>query len=119
MVKVRAGTSRPRLLLWSEADVSGSALMGYGLVLSCSEWTRPIAAAGRIPKRVATQFNEHAIQIGVVEILAAVSAPFTLPDVFEGRDLLHFVDNQNVQSCLVNGCSRADDMGLSPRCTNC
>ena len=34
VVKVRAGSSRPPLLLWSDAEFSGSAMMGFGWVLS-------------------------------------------------------------------------------------
>ena len=108
---LKVGVPRDILYLWSDAEFSGSSQMGYGWVLSSRKWKFPLAAWGRVPKHIAEQFRSRLSQICVGEALAAVSAPFTVPELMQDHDVIHFVDNQGALACLINGCSRADDVG--------
>ena len=85
--------------------------MGYGWVLSSADWVKPIAGLGKVPAEIAEQFETREIQMCMGGALAALSAPYTVPALFQGRDLVHFVDNQGALSCLVNGVSQAQDVG--------
>ena len=63
-----------------------------------------------MPAEIAERLETRKSQICMGEALAALSAPYTVPALFQGRDLVHFVDNQGALSCLVNGVSRAQDV---------
>ena len=110
-VEINPTIARPPLLLWSDAEFSGSSQMGFGWVISAADWKVPLAGWGFVPAELAAQFEERKTQICMGEALAAISAPFTVPALFEGRDVLHFIDNQGALSCLINGVSRAPDVG--------
>jgi hypothetical protein len=47
--------------------------------------------------------------IGQLELLAAMAAYSTFPDVLRGRQVIHFVDNTSSVASLVKGYSRAPD----------
>ena len=61
--------------------------------LSSTDWAKPIAGWGKVPAEIAEQFETRKSQVCTGEALAALSAPYTVPAMFEGRDLVHFVDN--------------------------
>ena len=48
--------------------------------------------------------------IGPLEAIAAAGAYTSMPDVFAGRDVLHFIDNTNALYGLATGYSAAPDM---------
>ena len=41
--------------------------------------------------------------IGQLEIMFGVSPYLSLPEVFEGRDVIHFIDNTSACAALVKG----------------
>jgi hypothetical protein len=47
--------------------------------------------------------------IAQVELLVAIAAYFTVPDLLRGRAVLHFIDNTTALSALVNGYARKPD----------
>lgn len=49
-------------------------------------------------------------QIMALEAFAAVAAPWTSPELFQGRDILWFIDNESAISSLVRGSSRPEDV---------
>ena len=49
-------------------------------------------------------------QIMALEAFAAVAAPWISPELFQGRDILWFIDNESAISSLVRGSSRPEDI---------
>ena len=50
--------------------------------------------------------------IGQLELIYAVAPYYTLPELFRGRDVIHFIDNTSACWALVKGYSKAIDCGL-------
>ena len=55
-------------------------------------------------------FTRDHSMIGPLEAIAAAGAYTSMPDVFAGRDVLHFIDNTNALYGLAKGYSAAPDM---------
>ena len=55
-------------------------------------------------------FTRDHSMIGPLEPIAAAGAYTSMPDVFAGRDVLHFIDNTNALYGLAKGYSAAPDM---------
>jgi len=47
--------------------------------------------------------------IGQLELLAATACYYSLPDIFRGREVIHFVDNTSAIAALIKGYSGAPD----------
>ena len=53
---------------------------------------------------------DHKTYIAQLEVLAAISAYFTYPELFVGRRVQHFIDNTVALSALVHGYSGKADL---------
>ena len=53
---------------------------------------------------------DHKTYIAQLEVLAAISAYFTYPELFVGRRVHHFIDNTIALSALVHGYSGKPDL---------
>ena len=71
------------------------------------------ACAGRLSGSGLSSFLPDRRQyIGQLELLYAVAPYYSAPEVFSGRQVLHFVDNTSACAALVKGYARAVDSGM-------
>ena len=63
------------------------------------------------PELMAAFVQGHKQYIGQLELAYAVSPSWTLPAIFAGRRVLHFIDNQGACAGLIKGYSKAVDCG--------
>ena len=64
----------------------------------------------RMPEEYFRHFPELKQYIGRGELAGAIAALFTMPVLFRGRKVIHFVDNAPALSNLINGYSGKPDM---------
>jgi hypothetical protein len=114
-----ARPSRPPVLVWSDARFESSSPepAGGGFVIV-------IPSEGRTPRRVIYSLEDtdpavlgrfvpgKAQYIGQLELIYAVAPYYSVPEVFEGRHVIHFIDNTSACAALVKGYARAVDSGL-------
>ena len=110
---------RPPVLVWSDArfEADSDEPAGGGFVIV-------VPAEGAEPRRVLYAFEDtdaavlgRFIQgktqyIGQLELLYAVAPYYSAPEVFAGRQVIHFIDNTSACAALVKGYARAVDSGL-------
>ena len=109
---------RMPICVWSdaryEADAEDPAEGGFIIYVPGEdgeedEW---IACTHVTPTEVVGAWEYRKQYIGQLEILYAVAPYFTVPEVFAGREVLHFIDNTSACAALIKGYSRAIDSGL-------
>ena len=110
---------RPPVLVWSDAMYERTAAVpargGFLIV---------VPAEGDVPERVYMSQHDTPSEvlrkfvpgkkqyIGQLELLYAVAPYTSCPDLFRGRQVIHFIDNTSACAALVKGYSRAIDSGL-------
>ena len=113
--------SRPPVLVWTDAmyEHNGGgepAAEGGFVVVEPAEPGRPLrvhyadeVAGSDVMRRFVPDRRQY---IGQLEKLYAVVPYTTLPHVFEGRHVIHFIDNTWALAALVKGYATAIDSGL-------
>jgi len=71
--------------------------------------------AGILPQALHDLLVPKKQQIGQCELTAAIATYMSIPDLFKGRDVLHWIDNTSAIACLLHGYSSKPD---SARLTN-
>ena len=109
---------RPPLVVWSDARYEPDAAQPAG-----GGWIVYVPPEGDAPERVICALEDsapelmaafvqgHKQYIGQLELAYAVSPSWTLPAIFAGRRVLHFIDNQGACAGLIKGYSKAVDCG--------
>lgn len=62
-----------------------------------------------IPEVFMRLFAVRTQYIGQLELLAAVAVYYSMPEVFRGRRVLHFIDNASALAAIVKGYSSSED----------
>jgi hypothetical protein len=65
-----------------------------------------------VPDHVLEFFVQKKQKIGQCEILAASAVYTSMPDLFRGREAIHWIDNTSAISCLLHGYSGKLDSAL-------
>ena len=108
-VFVRRARRRVRpLVVWTDASYSAGVGGRVGVVVydpALPTGRRWRVAGADVPAAVLSQFRRREQYIGQLEALAGVVPYTSLPDVFRGRDAIHFVDNTGALSALTRGTS--------------
>ena len=110
---------RPPVLVWTDAMYEAKAAVparGGFIVIVPEEGDVPehgFFSKHDTPRAVISKFVPGKKQyIGQLELLYSTAPYHSLPHVFAGRDVLHFIDNTSAVAALVKGYSRAIDSGL-------
>lgn len=110
---------RPPVLVWSDAMYERKAdvpARGGFVVVVPAEGAVPAVtyiSSHDTPRDVIDKFVPGKKQyIGQLELLYAVAPYTSLPNVFKGRQVIHFIDNTSACAALIKGYSRAIDSGL-------
>ena len=105
---------RPRLVVYSDAQYSRDGRKGVGVVVTDTATNLSYVCGGEVPDELLAwmdQFGTRKKQkINQCELLALLAAVMTFGDLFQGRDLLMWVDNVPTLSAAVNGYSHAPEM---------
>ena len=102
---------RPPLLVWS--DASWERGVGWlGFVVYDPAQARFFYSDSPVPDHVLEFFVQKKQKIGQCEILAASSVYTSMPDLFRGREAIHWIDNTSAISCLLHGYSGKLDSAL-------
>ena len=70
------------------------------------EW---LFARASCDERFMERFVRRKTYIGQLELLAAVAAYYSLPDIVRGESVMHYVDNTSAVAALVKGYSQQPD----------
>ncbi len=103
--------SRRPLILYSDAEYTVNKPMGFGFLVFAPWLARPLGGFGVVPDDLTQQFETRMTQIAIGETLAAISAFYSVPELFQNVDILHFVDNQSALASIISGSSKAEDIG--------
>jgi hypothetical protein len=110
-----AKESLPPVLVWSDAafepGADTPASIGFvvlipGVAGQPDKW---LHSSVEIPAAVLASLTERKQYIGQLELLAAVAVYYSLPDVFAGRQVIHFIDNTSALAGLLKGYSSISD----------
>ena len=105
------GARRAPLLVWS--DASWERGVGWlGFVVYDPEQSRFFYSDSEVPSHILKFFVLKKQKIGQCEILAAAMVYTSMPDVFRGREAIHWIDNTSAISCLLHGYSGKMDSAL-------
>ena len=105
------GARRAPLLVWS--DASWERGVGWlGFVVYDPEQSRFFYSDSEVPSHILKFFVLKKQKIGQCEILAAAMVYTSMPDVFRGREAIHWIDNTSAISCLLHGYSGKLDSAL-------
>ena len=103
-------TTRP-LIVWSDASWEhGVGRLGF--VVYVPESGEFLHSSSDIPQHILDMFVRNKQKIGQCEILAANVPYYSLPDLFRGRQVIHWIDNTSAISCLIHGYSGRPDSAL-------
>ena len=101
-----------RIIIWSDAMYDGGALGIVACIESTEdgvtsrEWLYTHASCD---ERFMQRFVHRKTYIGQLELLAAVAAYYSLPDIVRGESVMHYVDNSSAVAALVKGYSQQPD----------
>ena len=97
---VLGGVRRPPLLVWS--DASWERGVGWlGFVVYDPELARFFYSDSCVPEYILDLFVRKKQKIGQCEILAASAVYTSMPDLFRGRDVIHWIDNTSALAALA------------------
>ena len=103
--------TRPSILVWSDASWEHG--VGWlGFVVYDPELCRFFYSDSGVPQHVLDFFVRKKQKIGQAEILAACMVYTSMPDLFRGRSVIHWIDNTSAISCLLHGYSGKLDSAL-------
>jgi hypothetical protein len=102
---------RKRVVVYTDAQYNpGSKRAGLGVVIIDTEdGTRFFAGALTSPEILAW-LDPRDQQINQLELLAALCAMLTFPELFEGRSVLFWMDNTSALSACIHGYTHSCDM---------
>ena len=109
---------RMPIIVWSDAryerDAVEPAQGGFVVFVPGDEGEsdRWIASAHVTPRQVVDYWEQRKQYIGQLELYYAVAPYWTLPEIFAGRQVIHFIDNTSACAALIKLYSRALDSGL-------
>ena len=109
---------RPPVLVWTDASCApeeATAEGGFVIVVPAEgkRRQRVLWAADETEPAVLQRFLAGSGQpIMPLELLYAVAPYYSVPDVFAGRQVIHFIDNTGACASMVKGYARAIDAGL-------
>ena len=87
--------------------------MGWlGFVVYDPEQARFFYSDSEVPAHILDFFVKKKQKIGQCEILAASMVYTSMPELFRGRSVLHWIDNTSAISCLLHGYSGKLDSAL-------
>ena len=110
-IVLNGAARRPPLLVWS--DASWERGVGWlGFVVYDPTQARFFYSDSPVPDHVLEFFVQKKQKIGQCEILAASSVYTSMPDLFRGREAIHWIDNTSAISCLLHGYSGKLDSAL-------
>ena len=99
------------LIVWSDASwEKGVGQLGF--VVYVPETGEFLHSSSDIPQHILDMFVRNKQKIGQCEILAANVPYYSLPDLFRGRQVVHWIDNTSAISCLIHGYSGRPDSAL-------
>ena len=108
---VLGSNRRAPLLVWS--DASWERGVGWlGFVVYDPDCRRFHYSDSPVPVHVLDFFVHKKQKIGQCEILAAAAVYTSMPDLFKGREAIHWIDNTSAISCLLHGYSGKVDSAL-------
>mmetsp|Transcript_23743 Transcript_23743/g.59583 ORF Transcript_23743/g.59583 Transcript_23743/m.59583 type:complete len:233 (-) Transcript_23743:534-1232(-) len=105
--------SAPHVLVYTDTSFAPGPCWqrGLGVVVWDAATNRQLYSSRLCPDGIiARHFGNADHIICQLEMLAALAAYLTFPDVLAGRRVLHFIDNTAALSALVHGYSSAADM---------
>ena len=101
---------RPVLLYTDgSSDMSRSPPHVVGAVVVLPESNKIFYTSCVVPKEVVADWLPSKQYIYLVELFAGPVALDTFPDLLQGRDVIHFVDNNSALGALVKGYSSKED----------
>ena len=102
---------RRPLIVWSDAAWE-KGVGSLGWVVYDPDSGEYVHSAAEIPSHILDLFVRKKQKIGQCEILAANVPYYSLPDLFRGRQVVHWIDNTSAISCLIHGYSNKPDSAL-------
>ena len=108
------GRPQAAIRLYSDASFepadSSPARLGY--VIFHDDDLPPVAGTATLPQDVLACFVQRQQQITVCEAFCGILVPFNHHELFQGRDIIWFIDNQAAVSALIKGTSSHHDISL-------
>ena len=107
--------SGPAIRVYTDAMYEDGVPSGLGIVVFVpprnGQPERVLHASDAVPASFLNRFFAPGKRqyIGQLELLAAIAAYSTFPEVLAGEQVIHFVDNTSAVAALVKGYSRAPD----------
>ena len=106
--------AKRKLVVYSDAQFSTRGRNGVGVTIADTETGLRHTCGAEIPQDILDwidTFGRKKTKINQCEMLAALVAVMTFPDLFRDRDVLFFVDNVSTLSACVHGYSARPEMG--------
>ena len=114
-IVVYSDASWPEKMTAEEAVTRGEPPRLGWVVFGATE--RPRGFSMELGREFVSMLFPRKTQILAAEAVAVLTALVITPELFNGRDVVWFVDNEAALSSLVRGASRADDVGHIAACT--
>jgi hypothetical protein len=105
--QIRAGAQRPPIWIWTDAMYTEGQPPCIAFVVRIDG--RYYHGSLEVPASFMRKFVESRQYIGQLELLAAISVYFSMPDALRGRRVIHMIDNQSAVAALIKGYARAVD----------
>ena len=71
---------------------------------------QPLAFSCVTNESILRHLHDRETQILAVEAFAAIAAPWILPHVFQGADVVWWIDNNSACSTLIRGAAKPEDI---------
>ena len=105
--------ARPKVVVYTDAQYSEAGRKGIGVVAIDTEPGERVICGDEIPRHIMDWIHsvrQEQTNINHCELLAALVAILTFPEMFRGRNVLLFTDNLTVLRCLVHGYMRTPEL---------
>ena len=96
------------VVVYTDASYNENGFSGLGIVILDGD--NRYTAGCKVPEWLLAWLRPRGQQINHLEMVAAVAARTTFPDVLAGREVIHFVDNTTALSKAVHGYANEPDM---------
>ena len=83
--------------------------VGLGCIVSGGCLRRPVALYATVPDSLLKQLLPRETFINQAEMLALLLGPSNLPEVFQGSDVVSFVDNTSALEGAISGVSPVEE----------
>ena len=104
-----SGATEPPTLVWTDAMFEPGKPCRLGLIVSSPRTKTPRAFTAVIPESIVLQFVPKSTHIGQAELFAALMGFASVPELYEGASIIHFVDNQSALCGLISCTSSKAD----------